>query len=183
VLVPRLSIPISIDTSKAVVARAALDAGAEIINDVTALSRDERMLELARDSRAGVCVMHMRGTPQTMQDDPTYDDLIAEVLAFLRERRDALVAAGIAQERIHNVTLCGACHQLHELGCPVLVGPSRKAFIGKVIGDKQADRTAGTIGVVLSLAAQGVQIVRVHDVTAVRQSLALFEATGGFDRL
>jgi dihydropteroate synthase len=194
-LVPRLSIPISIDTSKALVARAALDAGAEIINDVTALAGDEQMLALASESGAGVCVMHMRGTPQTMQDDPTYDDVVGEVCAFLRDRRDTLVAAGIARERIaldpgvgfgktneHNRALCAACYRLHELGCPVLVGPSRKAFIGKLIGDKQADRTAGTIGVVLSLAAQGVQIVRVHDVAAVRQSLALFEATGGFDR-
>jgi dihydropteroate synthase len=193
-LAPQLAIPISIDTSKAVVAREALDAGSEIVNDITAIRGDPHMLDVARRSQAGLCVMHMQGTPQTMQDNPTYDDVVAEVLAFLRARRDHLVAAGIEQARIaldpgigfgktnqHNVTLSANCFRLHELGCPVLVGPSRKTFIGKVIGDRSADRTAGTIGVVLSLARQGVQIVRVHDVAPLRQALMLFEATGGID--
>ena len=103
-----------------------------------------------------------------------------------------MVAAGIARERIaldpgigfgktheHNLTVLANCHRFHELGCPLLVGPSRKGFIGKVLADKEADRTAGTIGVALSLAAQGVQILRVHDVREVRQALLLFEATGG----
>jgi dihydropteroate synthase len=194
-LAPDLRIPISIDTSKAEVARQALAAGAELVNDVTALTGDPQMLEVARASRAGLCVMHMQGTPQTMQDNPTYDDVVDEVLEFLRARRDRLVAAGIEPARIaldpgigfgkshqHNLTLLAACHRFHELGCPLLVGPSRKSFIGKVLGDKTADRTAGTIGLVLSLAGQGVQIVRVHDVAPVRQALLLYEAAGGFDR-
>ncbi len=191
---PHVLVPISIDTSKAEVAREALAAGAELINDITGLTGDDQMLGVAIESQAGVCAMHMRGNPQTMQDNPTYDDVVGEVLAFLKQRRDQLVAAGIPAERIaldpgigfgkthqHNLTLAAHAHRLHELGCPVLVGPSRKAFIGKVIGDKQANRTAGTAGVALALAVQGVQVVRVHDVAAVRQALLLFEACGGID--
>jgi dihydropteroate synthase len=185
------TVPVSIDTSKPAVARACLAAGAEIINDVTGLA-DEAMVALAVETGAAVCVMHMQGTPQTMQDHPTYDDVVEDILAYLRGRRDALVAAGIARERIamdpgigfgktheHNQRLLANCHRFHELGCPLLVGPSRKGFIGKVLGNKEADRTAGTIGVALSLAVQGVQILRVHDVREVRQALMLFEATGG----
>jgi dihydropteroate synthase len=191
---PQLTIAISIDTSKAAVAREALAAGAELINDVTALAGDPEMLDVALASGAGLCVMHMQGTPQTMQDDPQYDDVVEDVLQFLRSRRDRLTASGIDPARIaldpgigfgkshqHNLTLVANCRRFHELGCPLLVGPSRKAFIGKVIGDKTVDRTAGTIGVALSLAVQGVQIVRVHDVAPVRQALALFEAAGGID--
>jgi len=193
-VLPHVLVPVSIDTSKALVAREAIAAGAEIINDITALAGDEAMLGVALDSGAAVCAMHMQGTPQTMQDNPTYDDVVAEVIEFLRSRRDRLVQAGIAAERIaldpgigfgkthqHNLTLAAHAWRLHELGCPVLVGHSRKAFIGKVMGDKQADRTSGTIGVALALATQGVQIIRVHDVAAVRQALVLFEATGGLN--
>jgi dihydropteroate synthase len=193
-LVPRVLISISIDTSKADVAREAIAAGAEIINDVTALQGDPQMLEVARASRAGLCVMHMRGTPQTMQDNPTYDDVVGDVFDFLRQRRDALVASGIELARIaidpgigfgktheHNLALLAHCHRFHGLCCPVLVGHSRKAFIGKVIGDKTADAGAGTIGVSLALANQGVQILRVHDVAAVRQALLLYEAAGGLN--
>jgi dihydropteroate synthase len=181
--------PVSIDTSKAIVADAAISGGAEIVNDVTGLTGDPAMLEVARRTGAGVVVMHMQGTPQTMQDDPQYEDVTAEVFNYLRSRRDALVAAGIEPDRIcldpgigfgktheHNVTLLANCWRFHELGCPLLVGHSRKGFIGKVLGDKSADTTAGTIGVACALAAQGVQILRVHDVAEVRQALALFAA-------
>ena len=191
---PHVLVPISIDTSKARVAREAIAAGAEIINDVTGLTGDPAMLEVACSSQAGVCVMHMQGTPRTMQENPTYDHVVMEILEWLRARRDALVSAGIARERIaldpgigfgkthqHNLTLLANCHRFHELGCPLLVGPSRKSFIAKVLEDKTADRTAGTVGACLSLAGQGVQIVRVHDVAAVRQALLLYEATGGID--
>jgi dihydropteroate synthase len=193
-VLPHVLVPISIDTSKALVAREAIAAGAEVINDITALAGDDQMLDVAQASGAAVCAMHMQGTPQTMQDNPTYDDVVAEVFEFLRARRDHLLQAGISAERIaldpgigfgkshqHNLTLAAHAWRLHELGCPVLVGHSRKAFIGKIIGDKEADRTAGTIGVALSLASQGVQIIRVHDVAPVRQALLLFEATGGLD--
>lgn len=184
-LCQRTGLPISIDTSKSLVARHAIHAGAEIINDVTALRGDPAMLSLAVETGCGVCVMHMRETPRTMQDAPVYADVVAEVTTFLRDRRDALLAAGVAQDRIaldpgigfgkttqHNLQLLAHAWQLHSLGCPVLVGHSRKRFLAP-------DRTAGTIGVALSLARQGVQIVRVHDVAAVRQAMLLFQATGG----
>jgi dihydropteroate synthase len=150
------------------------------------------MLALARRSRAGVCVMHMRGTPQTMQDDPVYEDVVGEIHAWLAARRDELVAAGIDRQRIcldpgigfgktntHNIALMTNCWRLHDLRCPLLVGHSRKAFIGKLIGDKEADRTAGTVGGALALAHQAVQIIRVHDVAPVRQALLVFAACGG----
>jgi dihydropteroate synthase len=188
------SIPISIDTSKARVAHEAVAAGAEIINDVTALTGDPDMLTVARESSAGICAMHMQGTPATMQDDPRYNDVVREIITYLQQRRDWLHAAGIAPPRIcldpgigfgkthqHNLTLLAHCHEFHALGCPLLVGHSRKGFIAKVLGDKTVDRTAGTIGVALSLARQGVQIIRVHDVAPVRQALLLFAATGGLD--
>jgi dihydropteroate synthase len=129
-----------------------------------------------------------------MQDDPQYADVVAEILDYLRARQAALLAAGIIADRIcldpgigfgkthvHNLTLLAHCHRFHELGMPLLVGPSRKGFIGKVIGNKEADRTAGTIGVCLALARHGMQILRVHDVAAVRQALLLFRACGGLD--
>ncbi len=194
-LAEALKIPISIDTSKSIVAREALAAGAEIINDVTALTGDSRMLNVAVETGAAVCAMHMLGTPQNMQDDPQYDDVVAEVLDHLRRRRDALLEAGIAADRIaldpgigfgktheHNLTLVANCHRFHELSCPLLVGHSRKGFIGKIIGDKTADRTAGTLGISLALASQGVQILRVHDVAPTLHALKLYVASGGLDR-
>jgi dihydropteroate synthase len=220
VLCSQTSLPVSIDTSKAAVARAALAAGAEIINDVTALSGDPAMVAAARETGAAVVAMHMQGTPQTMQDNPQYADVVAEVHDFLRPRRDALIAAGIASERIaldpgigfgkthaHNLALVAGCWRFHDLGCPLLVGHSRKGFIAKVLGRTasgwttpsvgtavraddasaalepasavQSEMAFGTIGVACALASQGVQIVRVHDVAAVRAALILFAAAGG----
>ena len=183
---------LSIDTSKATVARAAIGAGAELINDVTGLSGDPEMVRVAKESHAGVCVMHMQGTPQTMQDNPTYGDIVAEIHDYLRQRRDALVVAGISRERIcldpgigfgktheHNVTLMANSHRFHDLGQPLLVGHSRKGFIGKLLGDKEAPRLFGTLGSALALAVQGVQIIRVHDVRPLREALTLFAACGG----
>ncbi len=187
-----VEIPISIDTSKAAVARAAIDAGAEIINDVTGLRGDPAMVGLAAETGVGVCAMHMQGTSQTMQDNPTYTDVVAEVRDYLRDRRDMLVAAGIARERIcldpgigfgktheHNITLMRHCYEFHELGCPLLVGHSRKGFLKKLIGDIEADLASATAVAALALAVQGVQIVRVHDVRAVREALTVFESTSG----
>jgi dihydropteroate synthase len=211
-LCSKSKVPISIDTSKASVARRAIDAGAEIINDVTALSGDPAMTRLAAETGCGVCVMHSRGTPRTMQDNPFYADVVAEVLDYLRTRRDALLAAGIEQDRIaldpgigfgktteHNLQLLANARRFHELGCPVLVGHSRKRFLAKVIQQRcwggsctatpgmavqlpsqRSDPTAGTIGVALSLARQGVQVLRIHDVAAMHEALVLFEAAGGF---
>lgn len=193
-LANRVQVPLSIDTSKAVVAKAAIEAGAEIINDVTALTGDPDMLGVAVDSGAGVCAMHMQGNPQTMQDNPRYDNVVEEVRGYLQNRLDALKLAGIGAERIcldpgigfgkthlHNLKLLAHCGKLHELGCPLLVGPSRKGFLGKLLGDKQADRTFATVGAATSLARQAVQIIRVHEVRPVREALLAFTATGGVD--
>jgi dihydropteroate synthase len=141
-----------------------------------------------------VCAMHMQGTPQTMQDSPQYSDVVAEILAWLIERRDLLVANGVAPDRLcldpgigfgkthsHNLTLMASLGRFHETGCPVLAGPSRKGFLGKVLGEKEASRDAATAGAVLAAAVQGVQIVRVHDVRTVRAALLAFEACGGID--
>jgi dihydropteroate synthase len=187
-------VPLSIDTSKAQVARLALDAGAQIINDVTAFSGDDQMLELAVASGAGVCAMHMQGTPQTMQIDPRYDDVVREVGEYLERRRDELVAAGIDRQRIcldpgigfgkthqHNLTLLAECGRFHRIGCPLLVGHSRKGFMAKLLGSKDADRTATTVGASLALARSGIQVLRVHDVRPVREALLMFEAAGGID--
>ena len=181
-------VAVSIDTSKALVAKHAIHAGAEIINDVTALTGDPAMLPLAIETGCGVCVMHMQGTPRTMQEAPVYADVVAEVFEYLGRRRDELLAAGIDQDRIaldpgigfgktteHNLQLLANAWRLHALGCPVLVGHSRKRFLA--VAPQQVE--AGTIAVALSLARQGVQILRVHDVAAVRQALWFFAATGG----
>jgi dihydropteroate synthase len=189
-LCQKTALPLSIDTSRATVAREALAAGAQVINDVTALTGDARMTALAAETGCAVCAMHMRGTPATMQQSPVYDDVVEEILQYLGGRRDALRAAGIEQARIaldpgigfgktteHNLALLANAWRFHALGCPLLVGHSRKRFIAEVLGDRRADRTAGTIGVALVLARQGVQILRVHDVAPVRQALLLYEAT------
>ena len=139
-------VPVSIDTSKAVVAAQAIAAGAEIINDVTGLEGDPEMVRVAVESGAAVCAMHMQGTPQTMQVAPRYDNVVAEIHGYLRRRRDALVAAGIPLERIcldpgigfgktheHNLALLAAAGRFLDLGAPILVGHSRKGFIGKAI--------------------------------------------------
>lgn len=191
-LVGEVDVPISIDTRKSSVAQAAIDAGAEIINDVSGLEADPRMVEVAASMGAGVCVMHMQGTPRTMQDRPTYDDVVAEVRGYLQQRLDVLTAAGIESARIcldpgigfgktfeHNQALLKSCVDLHELGAPILVGHSRKRFLGQLLGDDTADRTQATIGLALALAANGVQVLRVHDVRAVREALLAFEFAGG----
>ena len=187
-------VPVSIDTSKAAVAKAAIAVGAEIINDVTGLAGDPDMVRVAVAAGAGVCAMHMRGTPQTMQDDPRYEDVVEEILAYLAERRDALLAAGVAPERIcldpgigfgkthqHNLTLMAHCGRFHELGCPLLIGHSRKGFLAKIVGAAAADRDAATAGAAVAAATQGAQIVRVHNVRMVREALLAFEACGGLD--
>jgi dihydropteroate synthase len=185
---------VSIDTSKSEVAQAAVALGAEIVNDVSGFTRDGRLVDVARSSGAGVCAMHMQGTPQTMQDNPFYDDVVEDIYAYLCQRRDHLLASGIERECIcldpgigfgkthqPNLALMAHCDRFHDLVCPLLVGHSRKGFIGKVLGNKESDRTAGTVGSALALAQQGVQIIRVHDVRPVREALHLFEACGGID--
>jgi len=188
-------VPVSIDTSKATVAERAVELGAEIINDVTGLEGDPRMIEVARATGAGVCAMHMQGTPRTMQLDPRYDDVVTEIHAYLEARRDALLAAGIAAERIcldpgigfgkthaHNLALLRQAGRFLDLGTPILVGHSRKGFLAKAVEQSlgraasEADRDAATAGAACGLAAQGIQIVRVHAVGLVRAALELFTA-------
>lgn len=185
-------VPLSVDTSKARVAAAALDAGAEVINDVTGLTGDAEMVPLAARSGAGLCVMHMQGRPATMQDQPTYADVVAEVFAWLRERRDALVEAGIDRERIcvdvglgfgkeqeHNLQLLQHMSRFHQLHCPLLVGHSRKSLLGKMLADEHRSRYAANLGVALAMARHQVQILRVHDVGQVHEALLAFDLAGG----
>lgn len=189
-------LPVSIDTSKAAVAARAVELGAEIINDVTGLEGDPDMVAVARDSAAAVCAMHMQGTPRTMQIEPRYGDVVSEIHAYLAARRDALAAAGISPDRIcldpgigfgkthdHNLELMAGAGRFLDLGVPILVGHSRKGFIGRVLERSlggpatEADRDAGTAGAACGLAAAGVQIVRVHAVGMVRAALDLFAST------
>jgi len=196
-LAEQTTVPISIDTSKAPVAEEAVAAGAEIINDVTGLEGDSRMAEVASVAEVGVCAMHMRGTPKTMLDEQNvqYDDVVNDILTYLKSRLDALLQVGIAADRIcldpgigfakthqQNLTLLASLGSYHALGTPILVGHSRKGFLAKILGDPQADRTLATVGVSLSLAAMGIQVIRVHDVAPVREALVAFAATGGIDQ-
>jgi dihydropteroate synthase len=183
---------VSVDTSKAAVAAAALDAGATIVNDVTALRGDAEMASLCAEREATVVLMHMRGEPRTMQDDPRYEDVVAEVMAFLAERLEFAVAAGIAEERIwldpgigfgktaaHNMELLRRLGELRELGRPLVVGTSRKSFIGRVDGSDAAHRLGGTIASSVLAAAEGAAVLRVHDVAEVRQALTVATAILG----
>lgn len=196
-LAEQTTVPISIDTSKARVAEEAVAAGAEIINDVTGLEGDSRMAEVASVAEVGVCAMHMRGTPKTMLDEQNvqYEDVVNDILTYLKSRFDALLQVGIAADRIcldpgigfakthqQNLTLLASLGSYHALGTPILVGHSRKGFLAKILGDPQADRTLATVGVSLSLAAMGIQVIRVHDVAPVREALVAFAATGGIDQ-
>src|SRR3954470_5346789 len=181
--------PISIDTSKAAVAEAALDAGAEIVNDVTALRGDPAMAGLCAGRDCIVVLMHMQGEPRTMQKDPTYDDVVDDVKAFLAERIDFAVAAGVAEERIsidpgigfgkgleHNLELLARLGELRDLGRPVVVGTSRKSFIGKLDGSAVGERQGGTIASSVIAVANGAAAVRVHDVAMVAEALRVVGA-------
>jgi dihydropteroate synthase len=183
---------ISVDTSKAGVAEAALDAGAAIVNDVTALRGDPEMGPLCAERGVTVVLMHMLGDPRTMQDDPRYDDVVAEVKAFLAGRLEAATAAGIAEERIwldpgigfgktgaHNMELLRRLGELRDLGRPLVVGTSHKSFIGRVDGSAADQRLGGTIASSVIAAAGGADVLRVHDVAEMRQALTVAETILG----
>lgn len=183
---------VSVDTSKAAVAAAALDAGATIVNDVTALRGDAAMAALCAERGATVVLMHMRGDPRTMQDAPSYDDVVAEVKGFLSARTEFAVAAGIAAERIwldpgigfgktaeHNLELLRRLPELAELGQPLVIGTSRKSFLGKFDGSPAGERLGGTIATAVLAAASGADVLRVHDVAEVGQALAVAGAVQG----
>ena len=172
-------VPVSIDTSKAEVARAALEAGAELVNDVTALRGDPELAGVVADSGAYLCLMHMLGEPRTMQRNPQYDDVVAEVAAFLEERLAFATSAGVLKERIcldpgigfgktveHNFELVRRLDELTALGRPILVGFSRKSSLGKLLGDPDATTgsTAASVGAAVAAYERGATILRVHDV-------------------
>ncbi|HJS27556.1 MAG TPA: dihydropteroate synthase [Actinomycetota bacterium] len=182
------AVPISIDTRKAEVAAAALDAGAAIVNDVSA-GTDPAMFELTRDRDAAIVLMHMKGDPKTMQDAPTYDDVVADVHEYLRERIESAEFAGIEPERIvvdpgigfgkdlhHNLELIHRIDALLDLGRPLLVGPSRKRFIGALLDLPEHERVEGTAAAVAWMVARGAHIVRVHDVKEIVRVVRVIDA-------
>lgn len=186
-----VDVPISVDTSKPEVMRAAVAAGASMINDVRALQRPGA-LEAVAALDVGLCLMHMQGTPATMQEAPAYTDVVAEVRDFLAARLAACAAAGIDLERItvdpgigfgktldHNVALLRAIPQLAALGRPVLVGMSRKGMIGTLTGRPIAERTPGSVTAAVLAAQRGARLLRVHDVAATRDALAVLAAFEG----
>lgn len=182
--------PISIDTRKAAVAAAAVAAGAGLVNDVSAMLFDDAMAATVAGSGAALCLMHAQGTPATMQAEPRYDDVLLDVYDHLEARLAAAEAAGIDRARVlldpgigfgktvaHNLTLLRGLSLFHGLGCPILLGVSRKRFIGTIAGVERADaRAPGTLAVTLSGLAQGVQMHRVHDVAEIAQGIRLFDA-------
>ncbi len=182
--------PISIDTRKAAVALAALGAGASIVNDVSGFTYDPDLAGVCVDYGAPVCVMHAQGDPQTMQANPRYDNVLLDVYDWLSVRIDALVAAGIPRARItadpgigfgktqeHNLALLNRISLFHGLGVPILLGASRKRFIGTLGHAPQAtDRAPGSVAVALAAIAQGVAIIRAHDVADHTQAIALWQA-------
>jgi dihydropteroate synthase len=184
------AIPLSIDTRKAPVARAALQAGATMVNDVSALGFDPHLAAVVAETGVPICLMHAQGSPETMQDDPEYDDVLLDVFDALDARIQAAVAAGIGRDRIvvdpgigfgktleHNLALLRGLALFHGLGCAVLLGASRKRFIGTLANAPQtAQRMPGSLGVALAAVAKGVQIVRVHDIEETRQALTLWAA-------
>jgi dihydropteroate synthase len=186
----QVRLPLSIDTSKARVAYAALELGAAFVNDVSALRGDARMAETVARSSAEVCLMHMRGDPKGMQDDPRYGDVVSEVKAFLEERLAFAMGEGIAEERIwldpgigfgktleHNLVLLRRLDEIVAIGRPVLIGASRKSFLGTLTGRSESDRAAGTTAANVIAFERGASMFRVHDVAATRDALAVAAAT------
>jgi dihydropteroate synthase len=185
-------VALSIDTSKAEVARAATVAGAVLVNDVTALRADPAMAEVVAASGADLCLMHMQGEPRTMQDDPRYEEVVSDVKAFLEERLGFAVAQGIGEERVwldpgigfgktlaHNLELLRRLDEIVALGRPVVVGVSRKRFLGSLTGRDEAGRVAGTVAANVLAFERGAHMFRVHEVTATRDGLAVAAATVG----
>ncbi len=185
-------VAVSVDTSKAEVAAAALTAGAVLVNDVTALRGDAGMAAVIAGSGADVCLMHMLGEPRTMQDDPRYDDIVSDVKAFLEERLAFAVAEGVREERVmldpgigfgknleHNLELLRRLDEIVALGRPIVVGTSRKSFLGRITGREVGERLPGTIATNVLALERGASVFRVHEVAPVRDALAVAAATVG----
>lgn len=196
-LAKRLSIPISIDTTKAAVARSALDAGATIVNDIAALRFDPDMAPLAAERKVPVILMHMLGTPKTMQVDPHYDDVIEDIRAFLKDAVQRAIQAGIPKDRIvvdpgigfgktlaHNLNLIRRLGELASLDCPILMGPSRKSFVRNILKQHLREGTDpdreriihGTMGAVAACILNGAHILRVHDVARIKPLVEVIDA-------
>lgn len=188
-LATRLRVPISIDTTKASVAQRAIDAGAEIVNDISGCTFDPRMLEVVAGSAVGLVIMHTRGTPVEMQRDTSYAAIVPEVILFLRERLSAATAAGIPLERIvvdpgigfgknvqGNLEILRNLEQFSSLCRPLLIGTSRKSFIGTILDREVGDRAFGTAATIALAVAKGASIFRVHDVRAMRDVAMLADA-------
>lgn len=185
--------PISVDTRKASVAKAAIEAGASLFNDVSALTYDPESMNVAAATEAAICLMHAAGDPKTMQDKPAYDDVLLDVFDYLSDRIAATEAAGVPRGRLvadpgigfgktlaHNLTILRGLSLFHGLGVPLLVGASRKRFIGTLSGQTDAAaRGPGSVAVALDAARQGAQILRVHDVAETHQALTLWAALNG----
>lgn len=182
-------VPVSVDTTKAAVARAAIEAGAVIVNDISACQADPSMVNVVAETGAGLVLMHMQGTPRTMQQAPRYGAVVEDVREFLRARMQAAAAAGIAAEQIlldpgigfgknleHNLTLLAGLDAFQSLGRPILVGVSRKAFIGEVLGRRTDDRLMGTAAAVAAAVLRGARVIRVHDVKAMRDVVRMVHA-------
>ncbi|NIR46090.1 MAG: dihydropteroate synthase [Gemmatimonadetes bacterium] len=187
--VDRVDVPISIDTTKAAVAQAALDAGAEIVNDISGLRFDPQLASVVAEAGAGLVVMHIRGQPRTMQQDTHYDDLVGEVMAGLRESTSRAIAAGCEADGVvidpgigfgktaeGNVILLNSLDRFQELGFPILVGPSRKSFIGKILDLDVGERVEATIAACVVSFMRGARIFRVHDVQPTRRALDMASA-------
>jgi len=185
----RLRVPVAVDTSKAEVARSALQEGASLINDVTALRGDPAMADVLADSEALVVLMHMRGTPRTMQQAPRYKDVVGEIIEFFRERMEFAEARGIRRERVildpgigfgklvsHNLEILKDLHRFEALGRPLMVGVSRKSFIGAVTGRPVTEREIGTAVANVFALLGGASYLRVHDVKAARDTISLVKA-------
>jgi dihydropteroate synthase len=188
----RCNVPISIDTYRAAVARRALDAGADIINDVTALRQDGELAALAASREVSLVLMHMQGTPQTMQKDPHYDDAVGEIYRFLSDAVGRAESAGIRRERLavdpgfgfgktveNNLEILNRLHEFRSLGCPVLVGTSRKFTLGQVLDRPVNERLFGTAATAALAVASGASVVRVHDVQAMKDVIRMTEAVLG----
>jgi dihydropteroate synthase len=187
--VARLGMPVSIDTTKSGVARAALDAGAEIINDISGLRFDAELAELAAASGAGLVLMHIRGKPRTMQRDIHYDDLMGEIVGELSESTERALSAGCRREQLvvdpgigfgktaeHNLAIINELGRVGELGYPVLIGPSRKSFMGKTLGLEVGERLEATIAACVVGLLRGARIFRVHDIIEARRALDMADA-------
>jgi dihydropteroate synthase len=185
-----LAARISVDTMKLEVARAAVEAGATYVNDVTAFRHDPELAGFVADRGLECCLMHMLGEPRTMQEDPRYDDVVSDVKAFLEQRLAAAVAAGIAEERVqldpgigfgktleHNLELLRRLDEIAAIGRPVVLGTSRKSFIGRLTGRDVAGRVHGTVATCVLGYARGARVFRVHDVAAVHDGLSVAAAT------